>query len=58
MEDITTIELMVPCDDQKAITEVQKKINQWRSTGYIVKYRVIGSATTFLYDICRYKKEA
>ena len=47
----------VPCDDQKAITAVQQKINQWMTIGMLKKYSVHTTATHIVFNICR-KKEA
>ena len=47
----------VPCDDQKAITAVQQKINQWMTVGLLEKYEVHTTATHIFYNVC-IKKEA
>lgn len=57
MEKLCVRFFSVPCDDQKAITEVQQKINQWMTIGLLEKYSVHTTATHIFYNICR-KKEA
>lgn len=43
--------------DSEGLKEVQKKINQWMTTGLLVKYEIHASHDQFLFNICL-KKEA
>ena len=57
MENYRVDIMSVPCDDQKAITAVQQKINQWITIGLLIKYEMHTTATHIVFNICR-KKEA
>ena len=57
MENYRVDIMSVPCDDQKAITAVQQKINQWITIGLLEKYEMHTTATHIVFNICR-KKEA
>ncbi len=57
MENYRVDIMSVPCDDQKAITAVQQKINQWITIGLLSKYEMHTTATHIVFNICR-KKEA
>jgi len=46
----------VDASDQKAITLMQSKINQWITTGLLKKYEIHMSATHIIFNICL-KKE-
>jgi hypothetical protein len=47
----------VLADDQKALTSVQTKLNQWMTAGILVKYEMHTTATHVVFNVCR-KKEA
>jgi len=47
----------VEATDQKAITGVQQKINQWITTGLLIKYELHTTATQLIFNIAL-KKEA
>ena len=57
MENYRVDIMSVSCDDQKAITAIQQKINQWITIGMLIKYEVHTTATHIVFNICR-KKEA
>lgn len=44
-------------DDQKALTDMQKKLNQWMTTELLVKYEMHTTSTHVIFNICL-KKEA
>ena len=48
--------ITVPGDNQKELTKVQAKINQWITTDQLKKYEVFTTATHVIFNICR-KKE-
>ncbi|MEY3811661.1 MAG: hypothetical protein RIT11_757 [Pseudomonadota bacterium] len=43
--------------DNEGLKELQKKINQWMTTGLMVKYEIHASSDQFLFNILL-KKEA
>lgn len=47
----------VLASDNKSLTEMQKKINQWITVGLIKKYELHTTATHVIFNICL-KKEA
>jgi len=47
----------VPCNEADAITAVQKKINQWLTTGLLIKYEMHTTATHIVFNVA-IKKEA
>jgi hypothetical protein len=57
MENYRVDIMSVSCDDQKAITAIQQKINQWITIGMLIKYEMHTTATHIVFNICR-KKEA
>ena len=57
MENYRVDIMSVSCDDQKAITAIQQKINQWITIGLLIKYEMHTTATHIIFNICR-KKEA
>ena len=57
MENYRVDIMSVSCDDQKAITAIQQKINQWITIGMLIKYEIHTTATHIVFNICR-KKEA
>lgn len=46
----------VPCEDNKALTQMQAKINQWITTGLLAKYELHTTATHVVFNICLYKE--
>ena len=49
--------ITVPADNQKSITQVQQKINQWLTTGLLKKYKVIPCGNSLVFNICLIKQE-
>lgn len=49
--------ITVPADDQKSITGVQQKINQWLTTGLLKKYKIIPCDNRLVFNICLIKQE-
>tara|TARA_Y100000389_G_C17179596_1_gene373296 strand:+ start:408 stop:614 length:207 start_codon:yes stop_codon:yes gene_type:complete len=49
--------ISVSGDNQKELTKVQAKINQWMTNGLLKKYEMQTTATHVIFNICR-KKEA
>jgi hypothetical protein len=47
----------IACSDDKAITDMQQKLNQWITTGLLVKYEIHTTATHMLFNVCRIKQE-
>jgi len=47
----------VPCNEAEAITAVQKKINQWLTTGLLIKYEMHTTATHIVFNVAL-RKEA
>jgi hypothetical protein len=43
--------------DTKGIKEMQKKLNQWMTTGLLVKYEIHPSNGVYLFNVCL-KKDA
>jgi hypothetical protein len=43
--------------DNKALTDMQKKLNQWMTTELLVKYEMHTTSTHVIFNICL-KKEA
>lgn len=48
--------ISVLASDEKALVDVQKKLNQWMTTGLLRKYTTDCTATHIVYNICCYKK--
>ena len=46
----------IPCTDSKEITKIQAKINQWKTTGLLVKYELHTTATHIVFNICKRKE--
>jgi hypothetical protein len=44
--------IFAPSSDLK---EVQKKLNQWKSTGLYIKHRITPGADGFLFEVCLWK---
>ena len=55
MENYRVDIMSVSCDDQKAITAIQQKINQWITIGMLIKYEMHTTATHIVFNICRKK---
>ena len=49
--------ISVPCDSQEEIIAVQRKLNQWSTTGLLKKYDIHTTSTHIVFNIC-IKKEA
>lgn len=47
----------IPAKDAGALMKVQTKINQWITTGILVKYEIHTTSDMVIFNICR-KKEA
>lgn len=47
----------VDASDATAIKNMQKKINQWMTTGLLVKYELLAAGNCIIFNICM-KKEA
>ena len=47
--------ISVECSDSKAIVGVQQKINVWITTGVLVKYEMLTTATHIVFNICKIK---
>ena len=51
MKEFSVKIISVPCDDQKAITAVQMKLNQWMTIGKLKKYEMHTTATHIIFNI-------
>ena len=38
--------------DNKSLTDIQKKINQWITTGLLVKYEIHTAGNNVVFNIC------
>ena len=47
----------IPASDQKALTKMQAKINQWMTTGLLKKYEIHTAGEYVIFNILK-KKEA
>lgn len=47
--------ISVECADAKGIKDVQQKINVWITTGILVKYEMLTTATHIVFNICKLK---
>ena len=56
MKDCKVTIISVLASDQKALVDVQKKLNQWMTTGLLRKYTTDATATHIVYNICTRKK--
>jgi len=43
--------------DQKKITAMQQKINQWMTTGVLKKFQIHTTASHVVFNICRIKEQ-
>lgn len=49
--------ISIPADSQSEITGMQKKINQWITTGLLRKYEIHTTSTHVVFNICLTKGE-
>jgi hypothetical protein len=56
MENIRIDIITVPSNDQKKLTDVQQKINQWLTTGVLKKFQIHTTATDVIFNIARLKE--
>lgn len=47
----------IEASDADALTDVQKKINQWITIGILAKYEIHTTSTHVIFNICRKKSE-
>lgn len=47
--------IKVSSTDEKELTKVQTKLNQWITTGTLVKYQIHTVGDFILFNVCRYK---
>ncbi len=45
----------VDASDEKAIKDIQQKLNQWKTTKLLVKYEMHTTATHVVFNICLLK---
>ena len=50
--------ITVLASDQKALTQVQQKINQWMTIGLLKKYEIISAGDNVIFNILLNKTEA
>lgn len=48
--------IAVLASDEKALTAVQQKLNQWMTTGMLKKYEMQTSAEHVIFNICLHKE--
>lgn len=46
----------VALDDDKALTAMQTKLNQWLTAGTLLKYQIHTTSTHALFNVCRSKE--
>ena len=56
MKNIRVDIITVPSNDQKQLTVVQQKINQWITTGVLKKFQIHTTATDVIFNIARLKE--
>ncbi len=49
--------ISVKADDAAALKEVQKKINQWISTGILKKYEIRTTSDSVIFNILKNKED-
>jgi len=48
--------ISVPASDEKALTQVQQKINQWITTKVLRKYEMHTTGEYVIFNICLWKE--
>ena len=47
--------IKVKSTDDKELTKVQTKLNQWITTGILIKYQIHIAGDYIVFNICRFK---
>jgi predicted Holliday junction resolvase-like endonuclease len=53
-----TVFIEVKVGDTSALTDVQKKINQWTTTGLLIKFQTFTTSDTYLFQVLLKKEGA